>query len=286
MPATRHNTRIVNCHICNKAISRKADLPRHVRTHYKHNDAFMHACPFPKCTHKTLQKSNMQTHIRTHTGELSHWCPQCPFATTDSASLTRHRKNLHNYEPRARRNVRGKAARLFAAAPYPSTQYKEDISASLDLNTMFPELAGLIPCDALSPAESQDNFGELTWEKLFPDCPSENFASVYEQPSRLPIPTPNSFQPSTVPVDLSTLHMPQIDPRVLSDVNFQQPIPASDADLQCKPVSGNDPNNFLSAGLEEFLLAYGSGSFEGRCEYPGNATGSKSQHSFTNEYNF
>jgi hypothetical protein len=208
--------------------------------------------------------------------------------------LTRHRKNLHGYQPRARRNFRGKAARLFAAAPYPSTQYKEDISASLDMNPMFPELAGLVPCDALLPAESshsgipqfQDNFSELTWEKLFPDCPSEIFASVYEQPSRLTIPTPNFLQPSTVPVDFSTPYMPQIDPKLLFDVNSQQPIPASNADFQCKPVSGNDPNNFQSAGLEEFLLTYGSGSFEGRCEYPDNATGFKSQHSFTNEYNF
>ncbi|KIK34867.1 hypothetical protein CY34DRAFT_97177, partial [Suillus luteus UH-Slu-Lm8-n1] len=85
----------VNCHICNKAIGRKSDLPRHVRTHFKDNEAFMHACPFPNCAYKTIQKTNLKTHIRTHTGELSHWCPECPFATTDQASMTRHRKNLH-----------------------------------------------------------------------------------------------------------------------------------------------------------------------------------------------
>ncbi|KAG1762129.1 hypothetical protein EDD22DRAFT_1029175 [Suillus occidentalis] len=235
MPATRHNTTPVNCPICDKAISRKADLPRHVRTHYKHNEAFMHACPFPNCAYKALQKTNLQTHIRTHTGKLSHRCPQCAFATTDQASLTRHRKNLHGYQPRARRYLSGKAARLSAAAPYPSTQYEGHTPASLDLNPVFPDLAGLVPCDALSPAESsyseipqfQDEFGELTWEKLFP---SENFASVCEQPSRLP--APNSFQPSTIPVDFSALHIPQIDPKLLSDDNYQPPIPAFDGDLQ------------------------------------------------------
>ncbi|KIK31929.1 hypothetical protein CY34DRAFT_19434 [Suillus luteus UH-Slu-Lm8-n1] len=170
---------------------------------------------------------------------------------------------------------------------------------------MVPDLAGLVRCDALSPAESsrsgvakfQDKFGELTWEKLFP---SEIFASVDEQPSQLPfpIPIPNSLQPSTVPFDLPTIHTPQIDPRLLSDGisqppiptpnffqpstapvnsfahytpqidpkllsdnNSQPPVPTFDGDIQWKSASGNDMNNSIPAGLEEFLLTYGSGSF-------------------------
>ncbi|KAG2744303.1 hypothetical protein P692DRAFT_20837724 [Suillus brevipes Sb2] len=154
MPAARHNTAPVNCPICDKAISRNSDLPRHVRTHYKDNQAFMHTCPFPNCAYKAVQKTNLKTHIRTHTGELSHRCPQCPFATTDPASLTRHRRNLHGYQPRARRYLSGKAARMSAAAPYPSTQHEGDIPASLDFNPVFSDFAGLVPCDALSPAES------------------------------------------------------------------------------------------------------------------------------------
>ncbi|KAG2738712.1 hypothetical protein P692DRAFT_201873749 [Suillus brevipes Sb2] len=301
MPAARHKPTPVNCPICDKAICRSADLPRHVRTHYKDNEAFMHACPFPNCAYKAFQKTNLKTHIRTHTGELSHRCPQCPFATKDQASLTRHRKNLHGYQPKARRYLSGKAARLSAAAPYPSTQHKGDIPELLDSKPVFPDFAGLVPCDALSPAESsysdipqsQDKFGELTWEKLF--FP-ENSVSADEQPSRLPfpfplqpptipvdfstlhipqidprllsddnslpsIPTANSFQPSTVPVDFSTHHIPQIDPKLLSDDNSQPPIPAFDGDLQWKSVSGNDLNNSIPAGLEEFLLTYGPGSF-------------------------
>ncbi|KAG1764710.1 hypothetical protein EDD22DRAFT_882300 [Suillus occidentalis] len=204
---------------------------------------------------------------------------------------------------------------MSTAAPYPSTQHQNEIPASMAANPMVPDLAGLVRCDALSPAESsrsgvaefQDEFGELTWEKLFP---SEIFASVDAQPARLPfpIPTPNSLQPSTVPVNSSTLHISQIDPRLLSDGTSQAPIPtpnsfqpstapanfpthytpqidpkllsdvcidpkllsndnspppvpAFDGDIQWKPASGNDMNNSLPTGLEDFLLTYGSGSF-------------------------
>ncbi|KAG1832207.1 hypothetical protein EV424DRAFT_1313676, partial [Suillus variegatus] len=91
----------VNCPVCHKTISRKADLPRHMRTHDEHKEALMHACPFPNCDYKTLQKSNLQTHIRTHTRERSKTCPHsgCAFSTTDPGSLTRHRKQVHGYEP-------------------------------------------------------------------------------------------------------------------------------------------------------------------------------------------
>ncbi|KAG2116704.1 uncharacterized protein F5147DRAFT_674036 [Suillus discolor] len=292
MPAAGRNTTPVNCPVCHKAISRKADLPRHMRTHDEHKEALMHACPFPNCDYKTLQKSNLQTHIRTHTRERSNTCPHsgCAFSTTDPGSLTRHRKQLHGYEPKARRSPGGKAARRTAAAPYPSTRFMKpeiEIPASLDLNHLtFPELAGLVPCDALSPAESSDSgilqsSGELTelpWERLFPDLPAESFASIYEQP----IPTFNYFRPSTVPVDLSTLHMPQFDPELFSDVNYQQPVP--NVNFQSQPGSGKHLNNPLPVELDEFLQKYGSGYFEDPYAYSDNTMYSMAQPSFTNEY--
>ncbi|KAG2139043.1 hypothetical protein DEU56DRAFT_332969 [Suillus clintonianus] len=280
MPAVERNTSVA-CTVCDKVISRKADLPRHMRTHAEDKEALMHACPFPNCDHKTLQKSNMLTHIRTHTREFSKTCPHpgCAFATTDPGSLTRHRKVLHGYEPKARCRPGGKAARRSAAAPYPSTQFMKpeaEIPASLDLNEpAFPELAGLVRCDALSPAESSGSgipqisgeLDELPWERLFPDIPVEAFTSVYDQPSQLPIPTSNYYQPPTVPAGPSTLHMPQFDPELSSNVNYQQPVPD------------------MPAELDEFLQKYGSGFFEGRCEYPDSATYSMAQPSFTNEHN-
>ncbi|KAG2343365.1 hypothetical protein BDR05DRAFT_933380 [Suillus weaverae] len=131
MPATGRNSKSVECTICHKVISRKADLPRHMRTHAENKDDLKHACPYDGCDYKSLQKSNVQTHIRTHTGERSKKCPHpdCLFSTTDPGSLTRHRKSEHDYKPKARHIPDGKAARRSAAAPYPSTRFvKPEVS--------------------------------------------------------------------------------------------------------------------------------------------------------------
>jgi uncharacterized Zn-finger protein len=72
----------VDCNVCGKTISRKADLPRHLKTHatnkeelYVHRPRIffrdatltdpnrMHACPYIGCTFKALQSSNLQTHL-------------------------------------------------------------------------------------------------------------------------------------------------------------------------------------------------------------------------------
>jgi hypothetical protein len=176
----------------------------------------MHACPYASCTFKALQKGNLQTHIGKHTGDLSHRCPECPFATNYQANLITHRKGFHGYQPTARRYLSGRAAQMSAA--------------------------DLVPCDAAESshsgnAEILDEFGEVTWEKLFPP-------EIYGGAFPIPTPTPNSF-----------------DAGLLSDDdNSQQPVPAFDADIEWKPASGNDLNNSIPAGLEEFLLTYGSGS--------------------------
>lgn len=260
----------------------------------------MHACPYEGCDYRTLQKSNVQTHIRTHTRERSKTCPhsECPFCTTDPGSLTRHRKSEHGYKPKARRIPDDKAARKDAAAPYPTTRIAKPevvIPASLNLiDLTFLEYTGLMPCGALSPSESSDSqfsgeFTVLTLDRLVPNLSAEKSISLCGQPSQLPVPTPNYFQLSTVPTDLSTVH---IEPQLLSDTArphvhdfglLSQSQPISYEDLQ--PVSGTDVNNKLPVELEELLQKYGSRSFEGRCEYPKNAPYLMAEPSFTNEHN-
>ncbi|KAG0698648.1 hypothetical protein DFH29DRAFT_1017797 [Suillus ampliporus] len=288
MPAANRVHAPVDCPVCHKTIGRKADLPRHMCTHDGNKEALMHACPFPNCDYKTLQKSNMQTHIRTHTRERSKTCPhpRCEFATTDLGSLTRHRKQLHGYEPKAHHNFGGRAACQSAAAPYRSlsrpVKAEVEIPASLDLNfdPTFPELSGLIPCSALSPAESSNSgfssdFTDFSWEQLFPDLSAESFSTVYSQPCQFPVPIPTSkdFQPATVPIDLSTLHVPQHDMQLFSDGNFQ-----------CQPVSGNYVNYSQPEipVLDKFLQKHGSGYFEDWYQY--NGTYPMDQPAFTSGY--
>ncbi|KAG2122923.1 hypothetical protein DEU56DRAFT_760201 [Suillus clintonianus] len=180
----------VQCPSCSKIISRKEDLPRHLETHAQNKEDLMHPCTHPGCKFKTLQKSNLQTHQRIHTQIRSQTCPEhgCEFSSTDPGSLTRHRKNIHNYEPKPRRNPAGRVARRAAAAPYPSTRLATP-EASFSVVTAHP-----LSQSAQGPPNSR--------------------------PDQLPIPASIHFQPSTVPVDLSTFHA-QFDS--FSNENCQAP---------------------------------------------------------------
>ncbi|KAK1231187.1 hypothetical protein PQX77_005713 [Marasmius sp. AFHP31] len=95
----------VLCPICDKWVSRKNDLKRHVQTHNKDKSSYPFACPEPNCKFRSLQESNLKTHFKTHTGTKDLICPhpKCLFATSDPGSLTRHRKRKHDYVPRPRR---------------------------------------------------------------------------------------------------------------------------------------------------------------------------------------
>ncbi|KAI6129373.1 hypothetical protein EDD16DRAFT_1217113 [Pisolithus croceorrhizus] len=107
MPPTRTSPAFVPamCHICGKRLSRKADLPRHMRTHATNKEEFMFTCPYIGCEYKALQRSNLATHIHTHTGARPNKCPHpdCTYATSDPGSLTRHRRKAHGYDPKAKK---------------------------------------------------------------------------------------------------------------------------------------------------------------------------------------
>jgi hypothetical protein len=160
----------------------------------------------------------------------------------------------------------------------------------MDLNDLtFPELAGLITCDVPSPVGSSSSgysscsgdptgfspypneLTDFSWEQFFPTLPAETFTlptktfpSVYSQPPQLPVPIPTHIQPPVVPFDLSTLHMPEFDTELFSDVNFN---------FQYQPV----PSQYLNYSqpqvpeLDNFMLNNGSGYFE-NCGYQYNDT--------------
>ncbi|KAF8547362.1 hypothetical protein OG21DRAFT_925475 [Imleria badia] len=98
--AKPHASTAAPCPTCGKIISRKSDLPRHMKTHAANRKELEYACPYIGCDFSTLQKCNLKTHLNTHTGERPHKCPSqgCEFSSPDPASLNRHRRNLHGHQ--------------------------------------------------------------------------------------------------------------------------------------------------------------------------------------------
>lgn len=65
----------------------------------------MFPCPYMGCEYRALQRSNLATHIHTHTGARPNKCPHpdCTYTTSDPGSLTRHRRKVHGYDPKAKK---------------------------------------------------------------------------------------------------------------------------------------------------------------------------------------
>lgn len=84
------------CDICNKVLSRKHDLSRHKKTHNPVKD-FICAC----CNRGWSNLQELNIHLDRKAGNKPHKCPftDCEFKTADPASLTRHKKNIHQYVP-------------------------------------------------------------------------------------------------------------------------------------------------------------------------------------------
>ncbi|KAL4080127.1 hypothetical protein V8B97DRAFT_697599 [Scleroderma yunnanense] len=158
MPATRNSSTLEPgvCHICGKTLSRKADLPRHMRTHAANKDELMFPCPYEGCGYKALQRSNLATHLHTHTGERPNKCchPGCTYSTSDPGSLTRHRRSVHGYEPKAKKSnfsvetARKESRRTRRHSPHsvpsPSSSDGSASSISIAIGDQFPELRELL----------------------------------------------------------------------------------------------------------------------------------------------
>ncbi|KIK01587.1 hypothetical protein K443DRAFT_553996 [Laccaria amethystina LaAM-08-1] len=86
------------CDICNKVLSRKHDLSRHKKTHNPVKD-FICGC----CDRGWSNLQELNIHLDRIAGNKPHKCPfeGCEFKTADPASLTRHKKNIHKYDPQS-----------------------------------------------------------------------------------------------------------------------------------------------------------------------------------------
>ncbi|KAK7057977.1 hypothetical protein R3P38DRAFT_3342118 [Favolaschia claudopus] len=99
---------------CDWSYKNPTDLSRHTARHLspEEREKLMHHCPFPGCTHKSLQKSNMKTHYTSkHTTEKPYACNQCDFGTSDPSCYHRHMCGQHGYVPGTEPRKRKSAAR-------------------------------------------------------------------------------------------------------------------------------------------------------------------------------
>ncbi|XP_037651808.1 zinc finger protein 2 homolog [Sebastes umbrosus] len=75
----------LNCSVCDKRFSRKADVKIHMRTHTGEKP-----CSCPVCKKSFTQNGSLQNHMRTHTGEKPFSCSVCKKSFTQSGHLQKH----------------------------------------------------------------------------------------------------------------------------------------------------------------------------------------------------
>ncbi|PCH37161.1 hypothetical protein WOLCODRAFT_146563 [Wolfiporia cocos MD-104 SS10] len=82
------------CLFCNKTVSRRADLVRHVDTH---NVTKRFMCPLSHCQFSASQQSNLEQHIYTHFNHRPYSCTEmgCDYSANNRSSLRRHRLKYH-----------------------------------------------------------------------------------------------------------------------------------------------------------------------------------------------
>ncbi|KDQ51799.1 hypothetical protein JAAARDRAFT_210924 [Jaapia argillacea MUCL 33604] len=199
-PHSRKKSVPADCEVCGKTIRRAADMPRHMKIHATNQDELKLYCP--ECNKGFLQKSNLNTHIDAkHSKIRSKKCPEsgCPFATSDPGSLTRHRKRMHGYEPKARRKATNSS------------------STSTLITTRPP------PSSTSSPAESNSDMESSEEELRYPSPSPEHQAlflshdyihSRFTIPTNQPVQHHHSSSDSPVPRHLEVAGGTAFDGRV------------------------------------------------------------------------
>ncbi|KAJ8077750.1 hypothetical protein PM082_002183 [Marasmius tenuissimus] len=81
-----------------------ANMPHQKEIGSQNRDEFrmLHRRPYPDWRYENLRTSGVMRHIRTRTKKKTEPCPDCDFSSVDPGTLTRHRKRIHGYVPKAR----------------------------------------------------------------------------------------------------------------------------------------------------------------------------------------
>ncbi|KAF4607593.1 hypothetical protein EYR38_001665 [Pleurotus pulmonarius] len=226
------------CDVCFASLARRADLARHMRLHDNEKSRMMYRCPFDGCEFANLQKCNVDTHIRVHRGVKDRHCPECAFRTGDPGSLTRHRKRMHGYEPKARRpRLGGVAKRAERASPYPSAS----------------------PC---SPAASESSVSEASGSSSGSSNPSSSSSSSSSSApspwytiSDSDAPSPSDSTTPATPVNMTLIH--DFTARELSALGPYQTYPpvCSPAEF-CSTMGGQAFGCSSGTAADNLLLNY------------------------------
>ncbi|KAI0269369.1 hypothetical protein BC834DRAFT_967994 [Gloeopeniophorella convolvens] len=157
------------CPDCGTIISRLSDMKRHrLSQHPDGTETRLH-CPHADCTYTATQKSNLKAHCDArHSNELRYACVDCGRRFSDPAARTRHRKNLHGYQPKhreqylARKGQKGSGkeaslsltrARRADVAPYTlplasSSRITLEDEVKPEVNAPYHDQAWSMPADA------------------------------------------------------------------------------------------------------------------------------------------
>ncbi|KAJ6492033.1 hypothetical protein C8R45DRAFT_1096089 [Mycena sanguinolenta] len=193
---------------CPWSFSNKTDLRRHLPRHMspEEREKRMYKCPYPGCTHRSLQKSNLETHYNSkHTGLKPLACKQCEYRASDPSTLHRHMRSMHAY-------VSGTAPRRTkASASASATWIAEPIPASPESDSSF---------DSWSTSPSSSNSPSSSTYSDFPPTPTLPVASTSSRPEEVfvyntPFALTNALyaNAATVPTAASTSSM---DPSLLA----------------------------------------------------------------------